>query len=117
MEYALRELAHPAKTLGLEDTLLREGPLPPGGLLLLWSSLPSVVLGRFQNPWAQCSVPALGPGGIFLVRRPSGGGCVFLDRGNINFSFLFPGTNPRARAKRHLEMWETSSTPTDMRGN
>ncbi len=65
----------------LLDTLDLNNPL-----LLLYINDPSVVIGRFQNPWVETAPSSLE--GIHLVRRQSGGGTVFHDRGNLNFSFL-----------------------------
>jgi lipoate-protein ligase A len=51
---------------------------------------PCVVLGRFQNPWLECHLPYLVQNDIWIVRRQSGGGCVFHDEGNLNYSFIYP---------------------------
>ena len=98
MEYIESDSTNPFWNLALEDYLLRSGRLPGGGLLVVWSSVASVVLGRFQNPWAEAAVPHLIEDGVFLVRRQSGGGCVFQDDGNINLSFIGRGLLP-AREK------------------
>ncbi len=55
-------------------------------LLFLYVNEPSVIIGRFQNPWIESRPYALGP--IHLVRRQSGGGTVYHDPGNVNFSFI-----------------------------
>lgn len=87
----------PFENLAVEDLLLRRGP-PREGLLLAWRTAPTVVLGRFQNPWAEARVPLLAEEGVLLARRRSGGGCVYCDPGNVNLSFLTPGTRlPRRR--------------------
>ncbi len=85
---------NPFWNLSLEDRLLRYQP-NLHDLILIWSSVPCVVLGRFQNPWAEAPLDYLQKHGIFLVRRQSGGGCVFQDEGNVNFTFFKRGINPR----------------------
>lgn len=45
-------------------------------------------MGRFQNPWMECFFERVRKDKINLVRRQSGGGTVFIDEGNINFSFI-----------------------------
>lgn len=61
-----------------------------GCTLLLWQNVPSVFIGRNQNLYAECDMDYLKEQKILPVRRFSGGGAVFQDEGNVNFSFLAP---------------------------
>ncbi|WPU63257.1 lipoate--protein ligase family protein [Peredibacter starrii] len=91
---------NPFINLALEDHFLRGGADLP--LLFFYVNRPSVVLGRFQNPWVECNLPYLVKNDIWMVRRQSGGGCVFHDEGNLNFSFIVPeGMIDR---KKHAEI-------------
>lgn len=56
--------------------------------VLLWQNSPSVILGNFQNPWREVNFDFLAKNNIQLVRRQSGGGTVYHDLGNLNFSFI-----------------------------
>lgn len=57
-------------------------------LFYLWRNQPVVVVGRYQNICREVSVPLLRRQGIPVVRRISGGGTVYHDLGNINYTYI-----------------------------
>ena len=73
--------------LAFEDKLLEEDS-KFGMTLFLWQSKNSIVIGSNQNPWRECDICKLENDGVMLARRITGGGAVYQDEGNINFSFI-----------------------------
>ncbi|KAF9429095.1 Biotin/lipoate A/B protein ligase, partial [Entomortierella beljakovae] len=63
---------------------------PETYILFMYRNSKSVIVGRNQNPWKECNLKLLDKDGVPFVRRKSGGGTVYHDMGNTNYSIMMP---------------------------
>jgi len=86
---------NPYQNLGVEEEIFAKirknclNKFSQGGVLV-WVNKPSVVVGKYQNICAEVNLPYIYDNDISLLRRISGGGCVYHDYGNLNYSFILP---------------------------
>lgn len=78
---------NPYMNHAIEDALLTLD-LPYETILFLWINRPCVIVGRNQNPWKEVHVGRAEKLGVDVIRRTSGGGTVYHDWGNLNYSFI-----------------------------
>lgn len=71
--------------IATEEFLLTK--FPKDDILLFYVNAPSIIIGKFQNTLAEINVDYVHEKNIKVVRRMSGGGAVYHDLGNLNFSF------------------------------
>jgi lipoate-protein ligase A len=101
IKYIITTETNPYKNLAMEEYLLKQVK-EDEVILYLWQNERTVVIGKNQNPWKECKLAELEEDGGSLVRRLSGGGAVFHDLGNLNFTFL--ATKDNYNVERQLEV-------------
>ena len=87
LQIILGKQYNPYLNLAIESELL-DNYLPNTVSLFLWKNKQTVVIGTNQNPYNECDVNSLLEEGGYLSRRRTGGGAVYHDLGNLNFSFV-----------------------------
>ncbi len=83
----ISDSTNPWFNLAVEDTIFRSMPSDQR-VLFLWRNADTVVIGRAQNPWRECKTDRMEQDNVKLARRQTGGGAVFHDLGNTNFTFM-----------------------------
>lgn len=81
------QVTDPRINLAIEEHLLRHVDLGEP-FLLFYINAPSIIIGRNQNTMEEINYEYVQENGIHVVRRLSGGGAVYHDLGNLNFSFI-----------------------------
>lgn len=89
MIFVPNENNDPRINLAIEQFLLQEMPVAEP-ILLFYINEPSIIIGRNQNTIEEINKDYVEAHGIHVVRRLSGGGAVYHDLGNLNFSFIMP---------------------------
>ncbi len=85
MRIILNDSLQPYFNLAAEEYLLENAD---EDVFMLWRNSPSVIIGKNQNAWAEIDRAFTEQHGIKVVRRLTGGGAVFHDPGNVNFTFI-----------------------------
>ena len=89
LQFIVSNQTNPYWNIAVENYLVMR-PDQDTVTMYLWKNRRTVVIGQNQNPFSECNVEALEADGGYLMRRRTGGGAVYHDDGNINFSFVVP---------------------------
>ena len=87
--YLETESHDPAYNLAFEEYCLQE-LTQYNKILLLWQNAKAVIIGRYQNWQNEVDEEAVRRLGVKVIRRSTGGGAVYHDLGNLNYSFITP---------------------------
>jgi len=80
-----RKSSNPYFNITAEEYLVKNIDEP---CFMLWQNSPSVIIGKHQNPLKEVNLEFTQKHSIPIIRRISGGGTVYHDLGNINYSFI-----------------------------
>ncbi len=85
-------IQNPYFNLAIEEYMLKN---KQEDVFMLWQNEPTVVVGKHQNAYAEINHDYLDQKNIKIARRLSGGGTVYHDLGNINFTYIMTGKHGR----------------------
>ena len=88
MKYFINPCTDPYRNMAFDEWCLEHGPDEP--VFYLWRNRPSVIVGFNQVAENEVNLDYLREHGILLVRRVTGGGAVYHDLQNLNYSFVGP---------------------------
>ena len=94
MDYYWNERTDPAYNLALEEVMTAQADAP---FAMLWRNRPAVIIGRNQNAFREFDSAYAREHGISVVRRMTGGGAVYHDLGNLNYSIFAFETDANRR--------------------
>ena len=89
MIYIRNDSNDPFYNLAFEEYFFKSETIEDA-VLLLWQNGPSVIIGRYQNTIEEINEDFIDENNINVVRRNTGGGAVYHDYGNLNYSFIVP---------------------------
>ncbi len=88
MKYLETYSHDPEYNLSFEEYCFRYLPLEKDEYVFLWNNYPTILIGKNQNTYQEINEKYVNEHGIKVVRRITGGGAIYQDLENLNFSFV-----------------------------
>ena len=88
MKYLETYSHDPEYNLSFEEYCFRYLPLEKDEYVFLWNNYPAILIGKNQNTYQEINEKYVNEHGIKVVRRITGGGAIYQDLENLNFSFV-----------------------------
>lgn len=109
---------NPYLNLATEEFVLKN---MTGDFFMLWRNEPAIIVGRNQNTFAEINSDYVRENRLPVVRRLTGGGAVFHDLGNINYTFIEEGGdnnfgNYNVFSKPIIEVLHDLGVPAELKG-
>jgi len=93
MKFIRLSTTNPYQNLAIEEYLFHHAK---EDVFMLWQNEPTVVIGKNQNAFAEVNVELAKSMGVHIARRITGGGAVYHDAGNINYTYIHVGNGEHA---------------------
>lgn len=90
MKKLINHSTDPAFNLAFEEYFTARAKEHGDSMIFFWRNRPSVIVGRFQNSFGEVDQATAADLGIGVFRRNTGGGAVYHDLNNLNYSFIMP---------------------------
>lgn len=85
MKFLILKTTNPYLNLAIEEYMFSE---TDDDVFMLWRNEPTIVIGKNQNGYAEINMPYVKENNIHIARRITGGGAVYHDLGNVNYTFI-----------------------------
>lgn len=115
MKYLVNGCTHAHWNMAFDEFAL-EGLRADEPLFYLWQNAPAVIIGLNQSPYAEVNLPYLEANGITLARRVTGGGAVYHDLGNLNYSIVGPSKEVEKHYGTVAEALRKLGVPAELSG-
>ncbi len=103
MRYLVNDCTDACRNMAFDEFALESLPLDEP-VFYLWRNAPSVIIGLNQSAYAEVNLPYLKEHGIALARRVTGGGAVYHDLQNLNYTIVGKSRDLNADYPEYLHM-------------